>query len=803
MNPRKIDISSIFFGKLHSQRGIALMGLVFTFILLGGLMTGVVSLISTGGMEVVPVNAGDNARNLAESGYRYAAAQYLNTENLGYLNNPDDLSADDEKARFLEEKVDGTTYVMPEQMGSIDLTVHPYWLIASRDYVTPTNVIRVRFPGTQKANFSFPDSGTIKRGEEVSQGFAQFTAVSPVTGSDDYQFTLSSSIPSLDDGTAIHFVLNPNTNQSIQSGSDLILAAPTGSHFVPPKNGLIEIGAREETNYEEGEEELANYYTYRSAAFGQPGDGQLTLYGLSWQQKMSTTDPKTDVMSLDQNSRIVFKKFINMVSQGTVGSGEYVAVKNINFYTPIQDSLPDPPPDVFSLTRKEDFAHFTWDTDNIDLHIEELYISGGSRGLFTVMDRIKNYTSDSHGYFKQGEVWFNNTSKINENWEKNDHLLNYDLQTKVGVGKYLENGAIGLSFRGRNVDTSSESNFGVSYLLYRHTTLGFYEGTSEISVGDTIRGSLSNATAQVIGVQVTGGSWGSYYDPARGILTLSNVSNEFSHTSYYSSSRDSLIVDDLNVARVTQNSYNTDNIPESIKPEYGNFENNKENRLLFVLWQKKADGSLRWLAYKDIQHDLYVLGKQDWPYPANDGQVVNDEATLMIRIREKHEDRGGSIVKVNEIEAFYGDASKKYTSRTPNNIPYDIMTYRKRYLRGINFPTWAPKKIAYWDVDHDYFTHFELPLGHPEFHWDALNTTVTDPAVFELDFTAGPVSQGKVRISDLTTPDSGSYYQCEVGMHSFGNITTTPYSTAGFIDFSLKFYFEGYLRGGFLASYQE
>ena len=766
MNPRKIDISSIFFGKLHSQRGIALMGLVFTFILLGGLMTGVVSLISTGGMEVVPVNAGDNARNLAESGYRYAAAQYLNTEDLNSLNN-----ADDEKAWFLEEMVDGTTYVMPEQMGTIDLTVHPYWLIASRDYVTATNVIRVRFPGTKKANFSFPASGTIKRGEEVNQGFTQFTAVSPVTGSDDYQFTLSSSIPSLDDGAAIHFVLNPNANQSIQNGSNLVLAAPTGSYFVPPKNGLIEIASGE----------LANYYTYRSAVFGQPGAGQMTLYGLSWQQKMSTIDPKTDVMNLTSNSRVVFKKFINMVSRGTVGSGEYVAVKNINFYTPIQDSLPDPPPDVFSLTtRSEVVNNFDWNSANIDVSIVELNVSGGSRGVFTVMDRIKNYAYDSHGYFRHGEIWFNNTSKIHNNWETNEHLLNYDLQTKVGVGKYLENGAVGLSFRGRNVNTSSESNFGVSYLLYRHTTLGFENGTSSrgIQVGDTIRGSRSNATAQVIGVQVTGGSWGSYYNPARGILTLSNVSNEFSHTSSYSSSRDSLIVDDLNVARVTQNSYNTDNIPESIKPEYGNFENNKENRLLFVLWQKKANGNLRWLAYKDIQHDLYVLGKQDWPSPANDGQVVNDEATLMIRIREKYEDMGGSIVKVNEIEAFYGDAAKKssYISRTPNNIPYDIMTYRKRYLRGINFPTWAPKKIAYWDMDHDYFTHFELPLGHPEFHWDALNTTVTDPAVFELDFnTAGTVSQGKIRISDLTTPDSGSYYQRELGMHSFGNITTTPY----------------------------
>jgi len=777
------------------------MGLVFTFILLGGLMTGVVSLISTGGMEVVPVNAGDNARNLAESGYRYAAAQYLNTEDLNSLNN-----ADDEKAWFLEEMVDGTTYVMPEQMGTIDLTVHPYWFILSGDHGV-TNSVRLRFPGTKKANFTFPNSGVIKRGEEVGSGFVSFTAVTPVTGSDDYQFTLSSSIPSLEDGTAFHFVLNPNANQSIQNGSNLVLAAPTGSHFVPPKNGLIEIGAGEQLNYV-GEEELANYYTYRSAVFGQPGAGQLTLYGLSWQQKMSSVNPETDVMSLRSDSRVVFKKFINMVSRGTVGSGEYVAVKNINFYTPIQDSLPDPPPDVFSLTTVEDFAHFYWDSANIDLHIQELNISGGSRGLFTVMDRIKNYTSDSDGWFKQGEVWFNNTSKINNNWETNEHLLNYDLQTKVGVGKYLENGAVGISFRGRNVNTSSESNFGVSYLLYRHTKLGFYNGTSEIRVGDTIRGSRSNATAQVIGVQVTSGSWGGgYYDRARGILTLSNVFNVFDDqgtTDNLNVTRGGVVTN--NAATVVLDSYNTDNIPESIKPEYGNFENNKENRLLFVLWQKKANGNLRWLAYKDIQHDLYVLGKQDWPSPANDGQVVNDEATLMIRIREKYEDRGGSIVKVNEIEAFYGDAAKKssYISRTPNNIPYDIMTYRKRYLRGINFPTWAPKKIAYWDMDHDYFTHFELPLGHPEFHWDALNTTVTDPAVFELDFnTAGTVSQGKVRISDLTTPDSGSYYQRELGMHSFGNITTTPYSTAGFIDFSVKFYFEGYLWGGFLASYQE
>ncbi len=88
-------------------------------------------------------------------------------------------------------------------------------------------------------------------------------------------------------------------------------------------------------------------------------------------------------------------------------------------------------------------------------------------------------------------------------------------------------------------------------------------------------------------------------------------------------------------------------------------------------------------------------------------------------------------------------------------------------------------------------------MPRPEFQWDALNPSLSGISVYEM------LDDGTIRVSETTTPDTGTYFETEIGMHSFGDVKTNPYQAAAFADFSVKFYYEGHPYGGFLAAVQE
>jgi hypothetical protein len=62
--------------------------------------------------------------------------------------------------------------------------------------------------------------------------------------------------------------------------------------------------------------------------------------------------------------------------------------------------------------------------------------------------------------------------------------------------------------------------------------------------------------------------------------------------------------------------------------------------------------------------------------------------------------------------------------------------------------------------------------------------------------TCTSAPNGTLRLTELITPDSGSYSQSEMGMLACGNITTSPYSTAAFAEFAFKT--PGTTSGGFV-----
>jgi hypothetical protein len=279
-----------------------------------------------------------------------------------------------------------------------------------------------------------------------------------------------------------------------------------------------------------------------------------------------------------------------------------------------------------------------------------------------------------------------------------------------------------------------------------------------------------------------------------------------------------------------------DFIPNSIKPP------GKTGRLLLVLWEQWVAGGAehrRWLAYADLGNpancpgctapntaisgaDVKVVGAQD----TVDG-LLDDDALLVVRVREKFINGR----RVNDINAFYGDASPYY-ARTPNTVCPDI-TRQRMYPEWINasyFPTWpsnnfdtftcgADPLLNFWRQDacragdatrYDFFTLMSnsaqigfgnLPgtvCGANPVQWVlnpayaySLADPPNDPNVDSMGNVANPdriavfPDKGTLRTYKYIL-DSFSAQTPEIGIHGMGNLNDSDRVVA-FDDWALQY----------------
>lgn len=767
---------------LDLQRGFALLTIIFGLVLFSALVAGMLYLSSSSSLETVSSNQSLNAWNLAESGYRYLAANYLNT-----LDQNDDGDADEEKSAFLE-LIDGKRFTISNR-GSFSLRVMPYYFSNRSGTTSPVTNCTVQMPGSTPPNFTMPVTGKIMIGDDDPSsvpprdyGHGSFNAA---TGA--FSFRLASPV-AIKRGASIYLVLYPSAVQNnLSPGNQLNLALNTytGDSF-PPRNGNIQIGSEQ------------RLYRYDTATVS---GNVLSLANL----RHSDGSPfNTSVLT---TTPVLFKKFLVLKSLGEVGPEQ----RSLSFYQAIHDSTRQPPPDVINLNTAAALSgNFGRDSSIASSSVETRRFAGGGSGAIANVNTL-SVTNRSGGTglndYKCGAFWYNNTSKINSNWSITKNL-SYDVQVKVSSGYQLKELTMGLAFRAQNTTGTGNPNtfLALTFMLYNLPTLYINQVTSSgnpaITAGDTVTGESSGATGTVQGApEITAGSWTDGNAAAK--LRLVQVTGTFVNNEF-------LRVNGVRRARaLAGNAYMpaaNDFIPNEIKPKFDDFSTPNHNigPLLLVLWERKSDNTFRWLAYKELSYDLYTRGLQDWPSPYGtctstcnkyDGQVVNDNASLLIRVKEKKEALlpGFATVKLNEVNAFYGDDSARYTGgRIGNSYAYDIMANRLRYQIGSpsSFPTWPPKWLTSWGPAVDYFSHIENPDTQPQFQWDGINPNVTDIPVLQI------LHDGTLRLAELVTPDSGSYTQSEIGMIGCGNVTSANHAIS-FGDFSLKIGINGHEYGGF------
>jgi hypothetical protein len=243
----------------------------------------------------------------------------------------------------------------------------------------------------------------------------------------------------------------------------------------------------------------------------------------------------------------------------------------------------------------------------------------------------------------------------------------------------------------------------------------------------------------------------------------------------------------LSFMRFTSQGWCGDYIPNSIKPNKNaaGATVDLRNKLLLVLWEQYVEGGIekkRWLAYA-------VLG-QPQPYPqgphysSNDPKVcgaqddvdglLNDDASLVVRIKDKIV--GGQ--RLNEILAFYGDASPYY-SHTRNGVCTDIARgrYAPEWVEPNLFPTWPSNNIevftdlmtlSYWNGRLDRYDYFTLASADPKVPPNPVvfikNPTINDPNIIELLADKATIRTRRFPLTSFPAQRG------EIGLHAMGNL---------------------------------
>ncbi len=481
------------------KRGSALLIMIAAIVLVSVLGIAVFSLTGTSSLNTVVYNNNKQAYYLAESGYRYAAGLYLNTENKDK-----DGTADDEKAEVLQNKIDGAEYTLPNG-GKFSLTAYPYWLMPDNDYLGQTSAT-FHFPGQIPKDFGIPASGvmayshTEKEGEKIA--LFRYTTASIAAANKKISCTLGQRLIAgqycdikIKDAL---FLTLPLITQPTSTGDSTVglqgdkltlnLPSAKNNRCIPPFNGVFIWGA-----------DNSKEFLYKKAKFE---DNHITLSGIRRMDGQSlTTDFATNITTDPAKAYLVFKRNLALTSKGETGTGEHDSVRTIDYNMPISNSSSE---DRGELAKKEVImdseqklkTHFSavpgttvkFETySSIDDHTGQAIQSPGAA---IIIVQEKNGVKMGQVDLRVREEGTNKLTeaqrKLRTAWKKNNHFLEYDVQAKLSSLLRLLYGATGLSIRvsgnGKEFLAMSFMGFYVPSLIYHPNT------TSANLAGGTLKG---------------------------------------------------------------------------------------------------------------------------------------------------------------------------------------------------------------------------------------------------------------------------------------------------------------------------
>jgi prepilin-type N-terminal cleavage/methylation domain-containing protein len=415
-------------------RGSVLIGLIITMVIMATLSAAMLPMFSASYLNQVYADQGRKTYFLAESGFRYAASQFLNAGN--------------EAGRLAAmTAMNNKTCNLLNNAGSFKTVVYPYWFKTQATAAGATT-LATQVYGTIPTEFS----GGLSAGQiRVGTGYYSFSSGSG-SGTTITFSGLSPALPVIPatPQSDVQPVTQPGSAQSLSKGGSLTLSA-TGSGFFPPLNGNFILDPAP-TGISSG---AAFNYTKRTGS---------TLSNVTLSNGNDNAN-WTGALSIPTTTKVVLDKFIRLSSTGTLGNTTREVIYNV--------------PVGWIAGGGQDFRKGQ-DVDPMNTSANWLAPSGGGGGTHSVQtvdggSALKvDSAPSSGGWWTNTGNWatafFNGYSSTNlaKSWLDAQGFLSYDLQVKVyNTQPYF---FAGMSFRNRNnSDLSDLYTYGVSFIKPRQT----------------------------------------------------------------------------------------------------------------------------------------------------------------------------------------------------------------------------------------------------------------------------------------------------------------------------------------------
>jgi|GEM_PF-980533 len=465
---RRYPRRSMFTNKsiISHNKGSILIGLIVTMVIMAFLGAAMVSLTTTSSLNQVYGAVSQKAYYLAESGFRYAASEFLNvtdTENNGKNDNQNSKAND----------LNGRTLTLAE--GSIHLNLTPFHYATSADAPVGATTLSVRFPGGTPAGFAIPSTGTIQIETQYrpnsSTAYTTYTLTYNYTNFAGTTFTLQSPglVRAVPAWTSVTVIARPSSTQNnITPNPDpalgtnrLTLSKPAAGFFMPANNGKFMI--------------LGNPVVYKYD-HRVDGSSTTTLYGVS----NSLTPTDNTPFSVTATTSVIPNDFFTITSIGTVGT----VSRTLTYITPVDTTAAAGIPgqkttyaDPFTAGINPGTAGSHWYASTLGTHSVLASVSGGEKTDGTTgaaalqLTSSYNYGGGACGsndmYFSLIALqWGQDYANFYGSWLSHSQTLSYDAQLKIKVPQqdyYMA----GMMFRlnlGTTGTISGTSGLGVSFL---------------------------------------------------------------------------------------------------------------------------------------------------------------------------------------------------------------------------------------------------------------------------------------------------------------------------------------------------
>ncbi len=748
------------FAPPQPDSGAALLILIVSLVILSALGTTMVALTSTEAMNPLSANASARAYYLAEAGFRYAAAKYLQGAAM-----MDNLNAQ-------------TFAVGADQNFTLEFRPHLFEVTGGNG--TQILETRVAFGFAPALVVPSPGPGYLKVGGRAAEVFDGIVVPDP-------------------NGNLIRFVKNTGTWTASTGETVTIAALSDGT--TPAEGGDLNLQAG-------GAVDVFPVFNGRFIA-----DGKTYRYSQRELNRLSgvyRVDGAWQSPALSSGDEIELQPYLELRTVGAYGSGTVATTREITYHVPIQtgDGMSQPFHEPFDDTDN-------WNPSTLGSHA--VVLADGDNALqVTGTHRIPSTQLDTSSISLD---WSHAGVDLAGAWSDGGNLLSYDAQVKIKVENNLYFMA-GISFR----LNSDQNFYGVSFLKSAPDNAdGIWDDLVPVAGQPMVvlwerNGSIWAGQTKWLAYRTLGPSdyvsrrtlyfdddledgtvkW-SAADSPWALIT----SDSHSATHCWSDSPGGNYARGIDRSIVTQSiDLSTSTAPllsfwhhYDIVPnhDYGYVEISVSGGSWATLqrfqgnqgaWVNASMDLSAYAGQADVRIRFRLHSHRD--NNTGDGWTIDDVTvfeevlewpTILVRVEEKVAETGSFVgQRVNDIRVYFGDTEAHGTA---NADPLDT----DRLADPRNQVHWPPADVADTDATNDHFTLVQ---------WNA----EVDPSVERLG--TGSEQDAIIRSNTLTTPSSGSFTQEEIALHTWGWSSTNTY----FEDFALRLHGDSTAVAGFLPAVQ-